>query len=153
MLAEARIHIYFDVRCVDHNILQDTLLDRPPEEVQLAHRRLFDRRGAGYDETDALPTTEGVKQLLAVRLEFALVLKMDDELAFVENIGNIELFGVVRDEPLDDTETDGSTAIQEGENSLNTPGLVIELLEPTNNIVLFALDAVLEGVPGGLHPC
>ena len=153
VLPEARVHIRLNGRSVGQNVLQDALLDRPPEEVQLAHSGLLDGRGASNDEADPIAAAEGVEQLLAVGLELTLVLEVDDELALLQGIGDIELLGVVGHEPLNHAETHGGRAGQKGQDRLDTARLVVELLEPADNIVLFALDAVLEGVARGLHPC
>ncbi len=153
MLPEARIHIRLNGRGIGQNVGQDTLLNRPPEEVQLAHGGLLNGGGAGNDEADPIAAAEGVEQLLAVGLELALVLEVDDELALLQRIGHIELLGVVGHEPLNHAETHRGGTGQKGENRLDTTRLVVELLKPADNVVLFALDAVLEGVARGLHPC
>lgn len=153
MLPEARVHVGLYRGGILQNVLKNSLLNRPPEEVQLAHGGLLDGRGTGHDETDALTTAERIEQLLAVGLELTLVLEVDDELAFVQHVGYIELLGVVCHEPLDNTKTDGCRTIQKGHDRFDASRLVVELLEPTDNVVLFALNAVLEGVARGLHPC
>ncbi len=128
------------------DVRENALLDRPPEEVQLPDSGFIDGRGARDDETDTLAPTEGVKEFLAVSLEFALVLEVDNELALLQDVRNIELLGVVRDEPFDNAEADGGRAGQKGEDRLNASRLVVELLEPADDVVLLALNAVLEGV-------
>jgi len=153
MLPETRIHIRLNGGGVGQDVGQNTLLNRPTEEVELAHGGLLDRRGAGDDKTDPVATAERVEQFLAVGLEFTLVLEVDDELTVLQQIRDVEFLRIVRHEPLHDAETDRGGTVQEGEDRLNAPRLVVELLEPADDVVLFALNAVLEGVTSGLHPC
>lgn len=148
VLAEARVHVALNVGGVLENVVNDAFLDGPPEEVQLAHRGLLDGRLPADLERDALTATEGVEETLAVRLELALVLEVDDELAAVQSVPDVVLFGVVRDEPLDDAEADGRRARQKGHDGLDTPGLVVEILQPADDEILLALDATLERASG-----
>jgi len=94
-------------------------------------------------ETDALPSAEWIEQTLAVGLEFALVVEIDRKHAIVAHIGDVVLLGIVCHEPVDETETDIGLIGQNGQNFINTPGLIIEILEPLDQKLLFALDAGL----------
>jgi hypothetical protein len=153
MLPEARIHIDFDVGRVLQNVVNNSFLECPPEEIQLADSGLLDRGLAADLERDAFATTEGVEEALAVRLELAFVLEVDDELLIIEKIADIELLGVVRDEPLDNTETHGGGTCQKGSNLLNAPRLIIEILEPANNKLLFSLNTAFRSSTCGVHSC
>lgn len=141
VLPEAGIHIVLNRGGVLENVGENSFLDCPPEEVQLAHRGLLNRRRAGRLEADPVATAERVKQTFGVGLEFAFVLEMDDELLAIQRVADIELLGVVGDEPFYHAEADGSAAVEEGCNLRNASGCIVELLEPADNELLFALDA------------
>lgn len=68
---------------------------------------------------------------------------MDNELFAIEEVGHVELLGVVGDEPLDYAETDRCGARQEWQNLVNAPRVIIELLQPLDDEVLLALNAAL----------
>ena len=106
MLAEARVHVRLDRLLVRQNVVEHPLLDRPPEEIQLADRGLLNRRMAADLEADAIAAAEGIEQPLRIGLELALIMKVDHELAVVHRVGHVELLGIVRHEPVDETETD-----------------------------------------------
>lgn len=80
VLPETRVHITFNIGCVFENVGHYSLLERPPEEIQLAHRGLLDLRLVADLERNALAAAERIKQTLAVGFELALVLEMDNEL-------------------------------------------------------------------------
>ncbi len=113
MLPVASIHIVFDVGCVFQDVGHYSLFDGPTEEVELAHGRLLNGWLATNLEADALTTTEGIKQSLGIRLEFAFVVEVHHILtgrcvrSFDQRVCDIKLFGVVRDEPVDETQTHG----------------------------------------------
>ena len=128
VLPEARIHVMLNCGSILKDVGHHALLDRPPEEVELTNSGLLDL-GLSVDlERNALTTTERIKQPLAIRLEFALILEMDNELFVIEEVGHIELFGIVGDEPLDDTETNRRGARQKWQNLINAPRIIVELL-------------------------
>ena len=79
-------------------------------------------------------------------------MEMYQELFFLLDITHVEFFGIVRDEPVDESETHGTRASQNREDLLQSPRLVIEILEPANDEILFALNAVLECLALGVHP-
>lgn len=64
MLPETDIHVALNVGDVVQNILDDTLLNRPAEEIELADRRLLNRRFAADLEADSFAPAEGIKQSL-----------------------------------------------------------------------------------------
>lgn len=155
MFPETDIHVTLNRRHVLQNVAHHAFLNRPAEEIELAHGGLFDGRVAANLETDALPPTKRVKEALRIGLELALVVEVHHELTsqarFIgERIADVELFGVVRDEPVNQTETHGAGAGQNGEHLFEPPRLVIKVLEPADNEILFALDAALLGLPEGL---
>ena len=151
MFPETGIHIALHIRDMFQNILDDPFLDGPTEEIQLAHRGFFNRRLAANLETDSFATAEWIKQTLGIRLEFALVMEMYHELAFFVKITDIEFLGIIRHEPVNEAETDGRLTGENREDFLKSPRLIIEILEPAHNEILFALDAVLECLARGIH--
>ena len=111
VLLETNIHIALNVSHVRNDVPDHAHLNRPAEEVELAHRCLLNRCLAADLETDALTATEGIKEPLRIRLEFALVVEMDHKLAtgvrrlIGQRITNIELLGIIGDEPVNETQT------------------------------------------------
>ncbi len=109
MLPEAGIHVALNVSGVRQNVVHHPLLQRPPEEVQLAHRRLLNRGMPADLECDAFTATEWIKQTLGIGLQLTFILEMNHERAgsitlwLVDRIRHVELFGVVRDKPVDET--------------------------------------------------
>lgn len=102
---EARIHVALNVGGVFQYVGDDTLLQRPPEEVELTNSGLLNL-GLTMDlERNAFATAKRIKQTLAIGLELTLVLEMDNELLAIQQIGHIELFGIVGDEPFHHAET------------------------------------------------
>jgi hypothetical protein len=55
-------------------------------------------------ETNALSATERIKEAFGIGLELTLIVKMDHKLGGVKWITNIELFGIIRDEPVYESE-------------------------------------------------
>lgn len=129
----------------------------------MADGGLFDGGLAANLEADALTAAERIEESLGIGLEFALVVEMHHELAggvgccIGQWIAHVELFGIVGHEPVDKTEAYGGLAGQDREHLGEPPRLIVEVLEPTDNEILFALDAILEGLTGigcrgrGLH--
>ncbi len=107
-------------------------------------------------EPDAFATAEWVEQSLAVCFELSLVMEMHHELTLYtfheERVAHVELLGIIGHEPVDESEADGARACQNRERFLESPRLIVEVLEPPHNEILFALDAVLEGLTTGVHP-
>jgi len=148
MFPETHVHVAFNVRSMRQNVADHTLLNGPSEEVELAHRRLLNRRLAADLEADALATTKRVKEALRIRLEFALVMEVDHKLTgrrvFCQGIADVELLGIIRDEPVDEAKTHRARPCQNGQHLFQSPRLVVEVLERAGDEILFALDAVLE---------
>ncbi len=111
---EARVHVVLNSGSVLQNVGHHALLDRPPEEVELTNSGLLDLGLSVHLERNALTATERIKQTLAVCFELALVLEVDNELFVIEEVGHIELFGIIGDEPLDHAETNRCGARQKG---------------------------------------
>lgn len=101
---EARIHIGLNRGDVLENVVNDSLLDGPPEEVQLTHGGLLNRRLTAHLETDPLATAKRIEESLAIGLELTLIVEMNEKLTAIEGVGHVKLLGVVRDEPIDQTE-------------------------------------------------
>ena len=64
------------------------------------------------------------------------------------HVCDVELLGIVGDEPIDQTKADGGCPGQDRQNGLQPTRLVVEVLEPTDNEILFALDAILDRMTG-----
>ena len=151
MLPETDIHITLNRNDILQDILDHALLNRPAEEIELAHRGLFDGRVAANLEADALSATKRVKEALRIGLELALVMEVHHELTgqtcvIRKRVADVELLGIVRDEPVNEAETHGTAASQNGQHLFESPRLVIKILEPTDDEILFALDAALLGL-------
>jgi len=102
MLPETDIHIAFHIGSMFQNVAQHTLLNGPPEEVELAHGRLLNGRMPMDLERDTLTATEWVKETLGICLELALVVEVHQELfaLLLQRIADIVLLGIVGDEPV-----------------------------------------------------
>ena len=154
MLPETDIHVALNVGDVGQNVVDHAHLDGPTEEIQLADGGLFDGSLAANLEADALAAAERIEEPLGIGLEFALVVKMHHKLAggvggcIGKWIAHVELFGIVGHEPVDETEAHGRLAGQDGEHLGEPSRLIVEVLEPTDDEILFALDAILEGLTG-----
>lgn len=55
-------------------------------------------------ETDALSAAERIKETFGIGLELTLIVKMDHKLGGVKRITNVELFGIICDEPVNQPE-------------------------------------------------
>lgn len=148
MFAETDIHILLNVGDVGQNIADHAHLNGPSEEIQLSYGGLVDRRLSTDLEADALTAAEWIKEPLGIGLEFALVMEVDHKLAgsagglFDKRVTNIELLGIIGHEPVDESETYGTCAGQNRHYLFEAPRLIVEVLEPTNDEILFALNAV-----------
>lgn len=111
MFPVAGIHIAFDIGGVFNDVGHHTFLQGPAEEVELTDSGLLNGWLTAHLKTDALTTAEGIKQSLGVRLEFAFVVKVHQKLTgrhiwcLDQWVCHVELFGVVRDKPVDQTQT------------------------------------------------
>ncbi len=155
MLPERGIHITFHIGSVLKNVANHSFLDRPPEEIQLSHSGLLNRRLTAHLEADALTAAEGIKESLRIRLELALVVEVHGKWCrcLRETVRDVVLLAVVRDEPIDKSQTDGCRAGENRHDLLESPRLVVEILEPTYNEILFALNAALLSLSCGVHSC
>ena len=110
MLLETDIHVLLNVSHVRQDVTDNTHLDRPTEEIELAHGGLFNRCLAANLETDPLPSAERIEQTFGIRLEFAFIMEVYHELlgstALIgQRITHIEFLRIIGDEPIDETET------------------------------------------------
>ena len=148
VFAETDIHILLNIGDVRQNIADHAHLNGPSEEIQLSYGGLVDRGLSADLEADALTTAEWIKEPLGIGLEFALVMEVDHKLAgcscglFDQRVTNIELLGIIGHEPIDESETHGARAGQDRHYLFEAPRLIVEVLEPTNDEILFALNAV-----------
>ena len=106
MFPETDIHIFLNRGEMFQDIGNDSLLNGPTEEIQLAHCCLLNRRLAADLETDSFATAKRIKEALGIRLEFAFVMEVDEELPIFMQIGHVEFLGVVGHEPVYKSETD-----------------------------------------------
>ena len=81
VLLETDIHVLLNIGDVFQDITDNTHLNRPTEEVELAHRRFIYRRLPANLEADALSAAERVKQPLGIRFELAFIVEMYHELS------------------------------------------------------------------------
>ena len=157
VLLETNIHITLNVSHVRNDVPDHAHLNRPAEEVELSHGGLLNRRLAADLETDALTATERIEEPLRIRFEFALVVEMNHKLTagvrrlIGQRITNIELLGIIGDEPVDETQTHRRCSCQNRQNLGQSPRLVVKLLEPADNEILFALNAVLQCLALRIH--
>ena len=80
-------------------------------------------------------------------------MKVDHELAILVKIADVVFLGIVRHEPVDEAQTHGAGAGQYRHHLFKTPRLIVEILEPADNEILFSLDAILGGLTSrGVHP-
>ena len=151
MFPETDIHIFLNRGEMFQDIGNDSLLNGPTEEIQLAHCCLLNRRLAADLETDSFATAKRIKEALGIRLEFAFVMEVDEELPVFMEIGHIELLGIVGHEPVYETEADWARAGQNRQNLFKASRLIVECLEPHDNEVLLPLDAILECLACRVH--
>ena len=107
MFAETDIHIALNLLVMCENIAYHTILDGPTEEVELPDGGLLNRRLTGNLETDTLTAAERIKHPLTVSLELAFVVEVYEELSVIQEVADIELLGIICDEPVDEAETNG----------------------------------------------
>ena len=151
MFPETDIQILFNIGQMLQNIRNDAFLNGPTEEIQLAHCSLLNGRVAADLKTDPFPPTERIKESFGIRLEFAFVMKMDEELTIFLHVGHVELLGIIGYKPINETETDGARAGQNRQNLLQSSRLIVESLQPPDYKVLFSLDAILKGLACRVH--
>ena len=148
VLAETNIHIPLNVGDVGQNIADHTHLNSPSEEIQLSYSGLVDGRLSTDLEAYALTAAEWIKEPLGIGLEFALVMEVDHKLAgggtslLDQRVTNIELLGIIGHEPVYESETHGARTGQNRHYLFEAPRLIVEVLEPTNDEILFALNTV-----------
>ena len=100
VLPETNIHVALNIGDVLQNILDDSFLYGPTEEIQLAHSGLLYRCMTANLEADAFATAKRIEEALGIGLEFALVMEVHHELAILLRIRDVEFLGIVRDEPV-----------------------------------------------------
>jgi hypothetical protein len=89
-------------------VVNHVVLHRPGKKVELTDS------GGNSMEVDTGPTTEGIKHLLAIRLEMGLVCEVDnDMLSGLGDVGHIVELGIVVDKPVQNTEGDIGLVIED----------------------------------------
>ena len=114
--AVARVHVVLDGLVVLLDVLDDFVLHRPAEEVELADGGL-DSAVLVVRDGDALPSAERVEAALRVGLELELVVEVDLEArSLVDVVDGVVLLGVVGGEPVDDAQRDVRLAVDDAEH-------------------------------------
>jgi len=139
VLTHLRIHFSLYGCRIEAEIIQNSLLKSPAEEVQLSNS-CEKGRLTGNLEVDSFTTAEGIKEFLAVRLQLTLVIRVDEKLLPLENIRCVVCLGVVGDEPVNETEGESGRAEENRENLSNIRTLRIEALKTLYNEFLLAMD-------------
>jgi len=88
------------------NVVKDFRLQCPTEKVELTDRG-HERIMAWDFEHDALPATIGIKVLLGVGLQLALVAQIDEKLLAIQGITHKTRPTVLCHKPVNDAETEG----------------------------------------------
>jgi hypothetical protein len=94
----------------------------------------------GHLEVDPLTTAEGIKEFLTVRLQLTLVVRVDEELLSLKDIGCVMCLGLIRNEPINEAEGESGCSEENGENLGNIRTLGVETLETLYNELLLAVD-------------
>jgi len=139
VLTHLRIHFSLYGCRIEAEIIQDSLFKSPAEEVQLSNC-CEKRRLTGNLEVDSLTAAEGIKELLAVRLQLTLVICVDEELLSFKNVRCVVCLRIVGDKPVNETEGESGRAEENGENLGDIRTLRIEALETLYNEFLFTVD-------------
>jgi hypothetical protein len=126
------IHGGLDCYQIVLDVLQNPLFNRPAEEVQLAHRGL--KKGVARDlEHNPLAAAKGVEQLFGICLQLGLVVRVDEELLAVQNIGRVVLFGVVGHEPVNEAEGNVRGSLEKAEHLGFVIAIGVEALEAAHD--------------------
>ena len=134
-----RLHVCMDRVVVVLEVLENVILDRPLEEVELSYGRVQTH------ELDPLPTAEGVEHLFAIRLQVGLVGKIDNDMTGTHEVGDIVLLGVIGHKPVQKAQADlGLTR----EDALDLLEIILVGIEP-----LQAVQDPVIAVLNGLHLC
>ena len=121
------------------DIGQNVLLDGPAKEVQLGNR-CEKRRMIRNLEIDSLTTAKGIKEFLAVGLELALVIPVNQELLAVQNIVRGVSLGVIGNKPINYSKTDFRSALKHGNNLGDVIHRCIETLKRIHDEFLLTVD-------------
>jgi len=114
----AMIHVLLDFLIMFLNVIHDTVLDGPFEEIQLSN--------GGFHvffiviwNLDAVPTTKRVETFLAIRLEFQFVIVIHLESRGARGAGHFQVihrvvfFGVIGDKPIHNAEGNVGFAVND----------------------------------------
>ncbi len=99
------------------NIIKDTLLQGPSEEIQLPNRGLKEGLPRNLEHNSLTPA-EGIKQFFTVCLQLRLIVRIHEELLVVKNIRDIMLLRIVRNEPVNQAQGNLRRALQKFEHLL-----------------------------------
>ena len=144
-LFQVRIVTLADILFMGLHIVQNLGFQRPPKKVQLSNRG-HELLMIGDRKHDALATAVRVKILLGIGLELSLVAEIDEEFLAVKGVANEALTTVFGDEPINDTKTKGSLAIQINEYFINFRMVGIKSLQTGNDELGLAFDFTLSGL-------
>lgn len=109
--AVAGVHVGLNLLVVILDVVDDLVLHRPSEEVQLADGRL-DAAVLVVGDGDPVPAAEWIETLFRIGLEFELVVEVDLEArVFIDVVDGVVLLRIIRGEPVYDAERDVRLAV------------------------------------------
>ena len=124
------------------DVIKDSLLESPPEEVQLAYC-CEEGLMLGNLEENPLPPTKRVEQLLAVRLELVLVIHIDGKLLSAENVRSVVCLAVICYEPVDKPQAYLTGSFEEFDYLVDIGSEAVEPLETRDNEFLLTMNLLL----------
>jgi len=151
ILSHLGVHFSLYGRRIEAEIIKHSLFQSPAEEVQLSNSCEKGRLSRNL-EVDSLAPAEGIKELLAVRLQLALVICVDEELLSFKDIGCVVCLGIVGDEPVNEAEGEGGRTEENRENLGDIRTLCIKTLETLYNEFLLAVDLSTASLRIGIKP-
>ena len=110
------------------DVIQDSLLESPPEEVQLAYC-CEEGLVLGNLEENPLPPAERVEQLLAIRLELVLIIHIHGKLLSTKNVRSIVCLAVICYEPVDKPQAYLTGSFEEFDNLVDIGSEAVKPLE------------------------
>lgn len=114
------------------NVVDDLMLNRPLEEIQLSNRRLQEILVVIRNRR-ALPATKRIEILLLVSLQFQFVIVIDFEprchLVLVHRIPHVIFLGEIRHEPVDDAERNARLAVDDAHHFRHVRRLRLEKIQ------------------------
>ncbi len=126
------IHLLLNVLLVELDVVENILLNRPTEEVQLSNSR--DKGFVARNlELNALSTAERIEEFLTIGLELILVVHIHDKLLAIQNVRCTVSLAVVCDKPVDQTQTDRGSSLQKLDDFRKILAIAVKALERGHN--------------------